>query len=266
MNEEQLVYLYLPTKFGINIYSAKVIDQYNFYIETLKIADISIELKYNNNDSETFHINDILNLLEIENNQDNTYHFTEVYKTDFNSNDRFRIFDMIEKAYKNKYNTEIKNGGLFSKYNELFRKIKTIEKHTQLIYQTLDMESKKIIQDKGYHKYLKNCLDKLSDPITNEKEIIDKLEEMISVYRRLQFEENQNKKEKDKQFNDQKAKNDITIKKNKFGQFVYEKYNLVLDPSDKTIIGTANGMGGYYPLNCPNVELCKQLKLQYKCI
>ena len=64
MDNEVLITVTIPTKYG-TIYSAKIIDQHNFYIQTLKEADIKIKFDYVNNDSEEISINDIVNLFII---------------------------------------------------------------------------------------------------------------------------------------------------------------------------------------------------------
>lgn len=267
MESETLVDIVISTKYGIDIWSSKIIDQYNFYTQTLRESGIDIVIKYNDGDVDIFNINDLLDVMN--ETPDHTHYFLELYGREFNSCDKYKIFDMIEEAYKTKYGYTISEGPIFQKYNELFRKIKIVEKQLMDIWKQLNEKSRVVVSQYSFDKTIRECYDLILEPHKNESEIIESLESVMSGYRQVQMDEHmerQREMEMERLKEEMEMKKDLTIKKNKFGQFIYEKYNLVLDPKDKCIVGVSNKMGGFYPLDLSAVQLCQKLKLKYKVI
>lgn len=268
MQSESLVSVTLSTKSGIDIYSSKVIDQYNFYVQTLKESGIDIILRYNDGEQDVYNINDLLDCMNIV-SDDHIHYFNELYGKEFNSSSKFKLFEMIETAYNQKYGYSIKDGPVFQKYNELFRKIKIIEKQSSDIWKQLNARSRTKIAQLPFSDKLDECYDLLKEPHKHSIKIVENLEYIIGGYRKVVNEEKDETKkdEEAKKIQEEKElRKDLTIRKNQFGQFVYEKYNLVYDPTTKCIIGTSNKMGGVYPLDYPGVKLCNQLKLKYTVI
>lgn len=266
MNSEQLVYINLPTKKGINIYCSKIIDNLNFYKQTLKESGVELTISYDDDDVEIFNINDVLECMDVMNCED-IYYFNQIYGKEFNSS-KYKLFDIIDEEYFKKYGCKIQDGPVFQKYNELFRKIKIIEKQTNIIWK--DSREKYRIELTQYNieKELEKCYNLLEEPYTTEREILNILETLITNYRNVKNKqdiEKMKEEERKKLKEEQELKKDLTITKNKFGQFVYEKYNLVYDPK-MGIIGRSNLMGGYYPLDLDGVKLCEKLKLKYTII
>lgn len=265
MQSESLVSITLSTKTGIDIYSSKVIDQYNFYVQTLRESGIDIILRYNDGEQEVYNVNDLLDCMSVV-TDDHIHYFFQLYGNEFNSSSKFKLFDMIESSYNQKYGYSIKDGPVFQKYNELFRKIKIIEKQTADIWKTLNARSRTKIAQYPFSDKLEECYEFLKEPHKHSDKIVTNLEYVITGYRKIVNEEkDENKKEEEDQklLEEKELKNDMTIRKNNFGQFVLVKYNLVFDPIKKCIIGTSNKMGGVYPLDYPGVKLCNQLKLKY---
>lgn len=281
MESETLVTISIPTKYGINIYSSRVIDQYNFYKQTLRESGVDIILRYNTTkesddtfdnispDTECYNVNDLLDSMYDSSMDDQIHYHMEMYGKEFNSSDNFKIFKMIDDAYLEKYGHNIKDGPVFSKYNELFRKIKIVEKQSADIWKQLNARSRSLIAQFPFSEKFEECYDYLKSPHENDKKIVENLEYVLNGYRQVLVQEKDEKTqlaEDKRQKEAEELKNGLIIKKNQFGQFVYEKYNLVLDPKDKTIIGTSNKMGGVYPLDLPGVQLCQKLKFNYRII
>lgn len=267
MESETLVSISIPTKYGIDIYSSKIIDQYNFYVQTLKESGIDVIIRYTNDEQDSFNINDLLESMNTT-SDDHIHYFLELYGKELNST-KFKIFDMIEESYFEKYGHKIKDGPVFQKYNELFRKIQIIERQTSDIWKKLNARSRTKVAQFPFTDKISECYDLLKNPHQNDKSIVENLEYIMNGYRKIMLEEKDEEKieEETKRLEEEaELKKDLIIRKNIFGQFVYEKYNLVFDPKEKCIIGTSNKMGGSYPLDLPGVKLCDKLKLKYKVI
>jgi hypothetical protein len=265
MESESLISITLSTKTGIDIYSSKVIDQYNFYLQTLKESGIDIIFRYDNGEQDIYNINDLLEYMNVS-SDDNIHYFNELYGKEFNSSSKFKIFELIDIAYNQKYGYTIRDSPVFQKYNELFRKIKIIERQSSDIWKQLNPRSRTKIAQLPFSDKLDECYNLLVEPHKNDSKIIENLEFIISGYRKIvneEKEENKKEEEEKKRQEEKELRRDLTIRKNQFGQFVYEKYNMVYDPLKKCIIGTSNKMGGVYPLDYPGVKLCNQLKLKY---
>ena len=266
MESETLVSITLPTKYGIDVYSSKIIDQYNFYIETLKESGIDIVLRYNDGEVDIFNINDLLEAME--SSEDNTHYFLELYGRDFNSTN-FKVFDMINEAYTQKYGYSVRDGPVYQKYNELFRKIKIVEKQISEIWKNFNEKSRVKIAQNFLEEKMNECYKLLNEPYKNNNKIVENLEYIMNDYARVRNEENEEKRKEEEikqRREDLNRKKDMMIQKNNFGQFVYTKYNLVFDPKEKCVIGVANKMGGTYPLDLSGVQLCERLKLKYKVV
>lgn len=268
MESETLVSLSISTKYGINVYSSKIIDQYNFYTQTLRESGIDIILRYSNGEYEKFNINDLLDSMNTS-SDDHTHYFIELYGREFNSSEKFKLFEMIESEYLSKYGYSIKDGPVFQKYNDLFRKIKIIERQTSDMWKVFSARSRTKIAQFPFGEKFDECYSLIQQPHNNEKQVIENLEYIISGYRKTQLEEKLEKEKEEeirRKKEDLELKKNLTIRKNQFGQFIYDKYNLVFDPSDKCIIGMSNKMGGTYPLDLSGVQLCEKLKLKYKIV
>ena len=267
-SSETIVSVSIPTKYGLNIYSSKIIDNYNFYVQTLRNSGLIIQFKCDEEIIETLNINKILDLCENNTKNDElVYYYKELHGKRFNST-IFSVFDIIEETYKTVNGFDIYDGPVFKKYNELFRKIKIIERQTSELWRKLNTMSRTKITDGGYLNNIQECNNLLEqDPFQNESMIITRLEEIIGKYRKCELEE---KKEKEQKELDEKKKEEdelrkgLTIKKNRFGQYIYEKYNLVFDPVNRYVVGVSNGLGSHYELDIPHVRLCQKLKLNYK--
>ena len=268
MESETLVNITVSTKYGVDVYSSKIIDQYNFYTQTLRESGIDIIFKYNDGEQDVFNINDLLDTMEPSSN-DHTHYFLELYGRDFNSSSKFKIFDMIDEAYQTKYGYCIKDGPVFQKYNDLFRKIKIVERQMADIWKQFNARSRTKIAQHSYGDKIDECYNLLKEPHKNDKTIIENLENIMKGYRQIQLEEKAEKQKEDelkRKQEEAELKKDLTICKNKFGQYVYNKYNLVFCPKNKCIIGCANHVGGFYPLDINGVKLCEKLKLKYEVI
>jgi hypothetical protein len=259
MESETLVSVVLTTHSGIDIYSAHIIDQYSFYKQTLDEAQLAITIL---NDEYPYS-----KLLFRVHEEDDLYHFRSLYGKEFDSSSNHQIFGLLEHEYQKRFGHKIIEGPVFSKYNELFRKTKIAEKQTTEIYKSLNARSKtKLAQSRSLDKIFSDLAEWLKTPHQNETLIIKTIEDLLGSYLRVLHEEKDEDKERLKlarEGEDKKNQETLTIKKNNFGQFVYEKYNLIFDPKSRTIIGTANKMGGVYPLDRTGIDLCKKLKLQW---
>ena len=268
MESETLVSIAVSTKYGIDIYSSKLIDQYNFYTQTLRESGVDVVFKYNDGEQEVFNVNDLLDAMD-ESPSDCNHYFLELHGREFNSCDQYKIFDMIDEAYLSKYGHSVRDGPVFQKYNELFRKIKIVEKQTSDTWKQLNARSRTKIAQQPFVERLDTCYSLLKEPHKNDKLIVEQLEFIMSGYRTIQLEE-KSEMEKEEEIRQKKEelerKKDLIIRKNAFGQFVYEKYNLVFDPVEKCVVGVSNMMGGAYPLDLSGVQLCQRLKLKYKVV
>lgn len=268
MESETLVSLSLTTKFNINIYSSKIIDQYYFYTQTLRESGVDVILKYNNGDQDVFNINDLLDCMSTS-PTDHIHYFSELHGREFNSDDNFKIFDLIDEAYNDRFGFSIKDGPVFQKYNELFRKVKIVERQTSELWKQFTARSKTKVAQFPFGEKIDESYSLLQEPHKNEKQVVENLEFVMSGYRKIQLEEKEEKQKQDeikKKKEEEDLRKHLTIKKNQFGQFVYDKYNLVFDPKEKCIVGVSNKMGGFYPLDYSGVQLCERLRLKYKIV
>lgn len=263
---DSLISISVPTEAGIDIYSSKIIKNTVFYIQTLKESGITIDIEYTDH-KEQFDIDNLVGLFLIDELDDSISHFNELYNGEFNST-KFKIFDMIEKAYFDRYGFSIQNGPIFQKYHELHRKIAITEKSLSEMWRKFDAHSRsKIVQLRLGH-IMDECNSFIFEPYQNEAIIIEKLENILKAYKKVMAYQitvgagaidNEPKREMDSE-----SKKAMTIKKNKFGQFVYDKYNFVFDPKDKCITGISNGIGGIHPLDEDNIRLCMKIGINYK--
>lgn len=229
---DSLITISVPTEFGIDIYSAKIIPNYPLYIRLIRESNITIDVQYNN--SPIMFTNELIDLFII-NDSTKTMHFKGLYDDEFNTSPKFKIFDHIESAYIKKCGHSIYDHPEFKKYYELIRKIAITEK-------SLVVPS---IKEK-YLSQLTECKVLLFDPIKSETQIIEKLESILKGY-----------KSSISKSHPLPIRERMTIKKNKYGQFVYDKYNFVYDPVGKSVIGVSDGSGGIYSLTEENCKWCE---------
>lgn len=291
---QALVELRIPTKYGVDVYSARIIEHPDFYIKTIKTSGISLELNYQpeisishteddsdvENDTVEEHpkrrkmvdwehlpIPEIINRYQVDHSHDRIYHFKKCYGNEFNSCDHLKLFEIIENEYEKKYTTTIYQGPIYQKYNELCRKLTVSEKQTEEIYKRLDTD----FRNDANNCQAKHRLDEArilieQDPVANSSLVVGKLEEAMDTYREFYTKQKEKlqKMEEDKQkAKEAELRKDLTIEKNQFGQYIYKKFNFVFDAKTKSIVGVANGMGGYYPLDNQRIQICQQLKLPY---
>lgn len=204
---QQVVTLRLSTKYGIDIFSIKVIHHYNIYFNILSECDFTIKLNYLY-DEESFHIKDIINKIEntiVSKNKD-------VYFTEMNSSLCNPLFTLIENAYKEKYHDTIENHPTFQKYHALCYKIKSAEKYTMSIskYFTVDMLHQLSLLN--VCKFWDNVYEKVDTEQSHliEESVIKSLEEIIGIYRNIEKEHNEKieliKEEELKVINERKMK------------------------------------------------------------
>jgi hypothetical protein len=291
---DTLISIDIPTRHGINIYSSIKISQYEFYKQTLRGEELTIVLNYEktaetegdeektaetegdeektredeDDNSDTFLVDDLLDAISVFPDK-HTLLFSELFGNEFNSSQKYRIFDMINESYHSKYGYDVLQSPVFKKYNELIRKTNIIERQTAEIYKTLNIKSKKKISELSLGDKIKKCHVLLLEPYKNDKEIVNLLEDVMGEYKSCLIEEKEEKQKEEirmKKIEDDELKNDLIIRRNTFGQFIYVKYNLVFDPKEKCIIGVSNKMGGSYPLDLGGVQLCEKLMLKYKIV
>ncbi|MDD4930641.1 MAG: hypothetical protein PHG66_00610 [Candidatus Colwellbacteria bacterium] len=261
-----LISISVPTEAGIDIYSSKIINDTVFYIQTLRESGITIDIEYTDR-KEQFGIETLVGLFLIDDLGDSISNFNELYNGEFNST-RFKIFDMIEKSYFDKYGFSIQDGPVFQKYHELHRKIAITEKSLTEMWRKFDAPSRSKIVQLRLEYVMDECNKFVIDPYQNEGIIIEKLESILKAYKKVMAYQstvgagvidNEPKREMDIE-----SKKAMTIKKNKYGQFVYDKYNFVFDPKNKCITGVSNGIGGVNPLTEENIRLCMKIGINYK--
>lgn len=266
-----LISITIPTELGIDIYSAKVIKNIPFYIQTIKEggSGIFIEIKYSNDKKELFDIESLSSLFIIEDSHESVEHFNELYNGEFNSSVSFKIFDLIDKAYFDRYGYTIVNSPLFKKYNELHRKFSITEKTLSDTWRKFDENSRVKITSFKIDILMDDCKSLLMDPYKNEYKIIESLEFALREYKKIMTLQNSGSVDETLSTPTTSTKTTNTslttsIKKNKFGQFVYDKYNLVFDPKDKCIIGTPNGSGSITSLTNDDIRLCNKIGIEYR--
>jgi len=247
----QLLSISLPTKVQIDIYSAKIVRDAKFYIKLLNESPISIVINYSD-EEEIFSGQSLCGLLEV--TDDSVTSFRELYGEQFNST-RFKLFDLIDDAYSSQYGFSIYDSPVFLKYKELKLKIEIVEKTMSDMWRKFDDSKRREIS--GLNMSIDDCnILVFEDPIKNENDIITKLEDILRNYKRVIC--------KNLDTSSTSKTNPLTIKKNKFGQFVWDKYNFVFDPREKCIIGSTTGDGGVTPLSREDVDTCKKMGVKYK--
>lgn len=267
-----LVSISIPTLVGIDIFSSKVIKDAMFYIQTLRDSGITIDIEYKSCNTlegdgdfvkEQFDIDTLIGLLSINNIGDSISYFNTLYNGEFNST-KFKIFDMIEKSYLDKYGFSVREGPLFQKYHELYTKIAITEKSLSEMKTKFDRLSQSKIIQLRLGSIMDECGKFIFSPCQNENIVIEKLNHILNQYKIVMDDQlNRGSKVFKKEINIEEKKA-MTIKKNKYGQFVYDKYNFVFDPKDKCIIGVSNGIGGVNPLNEENINICEKIGINYK--
>jgi hypothetical protein len=257
-----LLSISLPTKVQIEIYSAKIVRDAKFYIKILNESPISIRLNYSD-EEEIFSVENICLLLE--STEDSITSFRELYGEQFNST-KFRLFDLIEDAYSSQYGFSIENSPCFVKYKELKRKIEIVEKTMADMWRKFDEYKRREIA--GMNMSLEDCnILVFENPIKNENDIIMKLEEVLRNYKKVSCKTSESVSTSSNISTPVKesSKSDpLTIRKNRFGQFVWDKYNFVFDPRSKCIIGSTTSDGGVSPLSRQDVDTCKRMGVKYK--
>jgi len=262
---DSLISISVQTEVGISIYSSKIIKDSIFYIQTLKDSGINIVIEYGDR-TEQLGIENVVSLFSFDNSIESISHFNKLYNEEFNST-IFKIFQMIEKAYIDKYGFSIYDSPVFLKYHELRRKIAITEKSLADMYKKFDLHSRSKIAHLHIGHIIDECNKYILDPFQNEAIIVKKLEYILNQYKKVASYQLmvgtgvcvvETKKEIDPE-----SKKSMTIKKNKYGQFVYDKYNFVFDPINKSITGVSDGIGGVVPLNEENIRLCVKIGLKY---
>lgn len=241
-----IISISLPTSSEINIYSAKIVKNYTLFIKILKESDITLKIQ-----NEIVPIKNLLNLFITDSNSENITYFKELYATEFNSS-KYKIFDIIEESYIEHYGFSIKENPTVQKHSELLQKINITEKSITDMWKKFDEESRVKITSIKAEIILEECNDLLNDPRKNENDIISKLEFVLREYKNMV------------EIQKESLKKSLIIKKNSYGQFVYEKYNFILDPKEKVIIGVAEGFGKINILTKKDKEMCEKLGLKCK--
>ena len=189
----ELVALQIPTKFGIDIYSITTIPLFHIYKRVLDESDFKIVLEYKGNrdyefdDYEEIHITDVSNMINIITNP----HTLNKIQEDINSSRNHKLFQLININFKNKYNYDIKEHLLYSKYTDLLNKIKTTETHINSVCKSFDNVSVTKLQEFNIIKFWEGIYTKLNneDPRIIESIILKRLEEIILVYNNISNEQ-----------------------------------------------------------------------------
>lgn len=255
---EALISISIPTDNGLCIYSAKIIESAHFYVHTIQESDFDVFITI---DDERVPIKSshIVENMIIEDNLDKIACFRTLYGKEFHTC-KFNIFTLIDEGYQTKYGKKIEQAPIYQKYTLLLNKIISVERQIETILSTLNLQSRKKIEERGLKSVGKECRKLLVDPITNEKDIVSKMDTCLLSYRNLVVEQKEdidNLENKLRQDAEQKEKDSMKILKNKFGQYVHQKYQMVFDPLHKEFVGIANGMGGMTSLTYPLIQLCK---------
>lgn len=264
-----IISISIPTEYGINIYSSKIIQNTMFYIQLLKSSDISITIEYSNK-KDIFKIEDIISLFMIDDNVDSINHFNGLYNGQFNSS-KIKLFDLIDESYLKQNGFSWFDSPIIKKYNDLQRKISITEKSLDGMMKNFDDNSRsKISKLRLSGTVVDECRKLLLDPIQNENKIVKNLELILREYSKIKSSQitlpilPPNIEQIKQKEIDSILKSSMTIKKNSYGQFIYEKYNFVFDPKDKCIIGVSNRVGGLYPLDEENIKLCNRMGLKFR--
>jgi predicted 3-demethylubiquinone-9 3-methyltransferase (glyoxalase superfamily) len=256
---EALISISLPTDNGICLYSAKIVESAHFYVHTIQESEFDVVLQLSEEESVPIKSSLIFEHMVIEDNLDKIACFRTLYGKEFHTCS-FNIFKLLEDGFQTKYGRKIEQGPIYQKNSQLLNKIISVERQIETILSTLNVNSRKKLEERGLKSVGKECRKLLVDPISNEKEINDKMDACLLSYRNLVIEQKEDidrletklKKEKE-----DKEKEKMTIVKNRFGQFVHQKYNMVFDPKTMEFIGICNGMGGMDTLTYPLIQLCR---------
>lgn len=255
---EALISISISTDNGLCIYSAKIVESAHFYVHTIQESDFDVILII---DDERVPIksSQIVENMVIEDNLDKIACFRTLYGKEFHTC-KFNIFGLLDEGYQTKYGKKIEQSSIYQKHTQLLSKIISVERQIETILSTLNLSSRKKIEERGLKSVGKECRKLLIDPISNEKDINTKMDACLLSYRNLVTEQKQdidNLEEKLRNEAEQKEKDSMKILKNRFGQYVHQKYQMVFDPLTMEFIGIANGMGGMTSLTHPLIQLCK---------
>lgn len=270
MESESLISISFLTKFGIEIYSSKVIDQFELYCDTLRDSGIQLSFKYVDDDSEIIDIADLIEAME-SSSFENAQSFIDVFGREFNSSRNYRIFDMIEEEYKKHTGTSINNSPVFQKYNELFRKIKVIEKQSSDLWKKLTPQQK--INVRNYSTTIEECYELLKSPHHNESLINEHLIAVVNIFK--------TQKSKDTTISRVKSSPVITpesqtpspasnasnteklfFKKHPSGYLV-SNHNLLYDPKRKIVVGVSSTDNSVSELTETEMIICEKYNLKY---
>ena len=264
-----LVSITISTQFGVDVTCYRIIDNYNFYVQSLRESGVEIKFEYQSNEIDVFNIDDLLDVMT-EHSSDIVDSFIDVHGKSFNSSESHKIFDLIDKSYIDKYGHKIEQSPVFQKYNELFRRIKTVQHNTLEQYKSFDVQGKISIDSEHFEKKFDELDVLLLEPHVNSKKIIEILDVIMNTYRLVQKQDKIRKqKEKEeqeaikKEKEEYETKKDRVIVKNSYNQYVYKNHSLVIDPKTGYVVGVDNKTGGVFPLDRCGMDLCKKLKLKF---
>ena len=184
-----IISISIPTEYGIDIYSSKVIQTTMFYIQLLKSSDISITIEYSNK-KDIIKMGDLISLFTIDDNIDSISHFNALYNGQFNSS-KIKIFDLIDESYFKKNGFLPVDSPIIKKYYDLQRKISITEKSLDVLMKNFDNNSRVKISKLGLGTVTDECRKLLLDPIGNENKIIKNLELVLREYSKIKSQTTQ---------------------------------------------------------------------------
>jgi len=203
----EIIGIRVSTKYGIDIYSTCLINNYHLYQKVLDESNFNIRFNYTNEtDYEEFDIRHLLDLMKIITKPNKVLD----YDSDINSSVNHPIFSLIELNYEHKYNTKINEHSIYKKYNDITHKINQTKNHINIVAKSFDSISLNNLQDSNPHKIWEYIYDKLNndDPRIIEPILFKKLEEIITIYNDVLNKQKERIRYKKREQEDERIKSD----------------------------------------------------------
>jgi hypothetical protein len=217
----EIINIRVPTKYNIDIYSTISINNYNLYYKVLDESDFNIRLFYaNDSDFQEFNIKTLLTFMNIITKPNKVID----YEININSSNKHCIFELIDLAYIQKYNSKIYEHNIYKKYNDITNKIKNTQLHINNITKSFDSISLANINEYNINKMWEYIFDKLNNEDCRiiEHIMYKKLDDIINIYNEVLNKQKERVRFKKRELEEERIKSD-KLKEEELKRKEYER-------------------------------------------
>lgn len=256
LNTFSIITLAVPTQFGITLKQTKLIEHFEMYSSILKqnSKEYNIQLT---DDYNIYFSTDIFGNITIEKNLEKIKAFNSLYSKGVTTNSEVDVFETMEKEYMKQNGHSIYNSELFVKYNHLVSKLKIIEKQL-LSIKTKHPPITRVKQTifNSIEQMLSESYLSFVEILSTNQQTCDKIctERIQSILKHIdEYVQYYNTDEK------------ISIRKNKYGYYIFDKHNYVYDSELKKVTGVfveKNFVPIVEKLSEHDVKVCKYMGVE----